>query len=211
MSGTKDEVTSSQHDSADNSVSVMSNTPDKGVNGTAQSPDKSKKSIEIPNLHCVFDPDGNLVFDLKDKIKTDNGFHIPLTLEAIKKSYDEGSFKTDDSFEIIKSKLLDLLETDFYQMVALLRRTGDLVFGSSKVESLMRHSEVATALVAQDLSSIPSYFNTLSPKRLVQFGDADKYGPIFSRERVVFIGLKKHHLVPILINKIKIIRNLQNS
>ncbi|MBK67191.1 MAG: hypothetical protein CMP22_03565 [Rickettsiales bacterium] len=65
MSGTKDEVVSSQHDSADNSVSVMSNTPDEGVNGIAQSPDKSKKSIKSPdlpqNLHCVFDPDGNLV------------------------------------------------------------------------------------------------------------------------------------------------------
>lgn len=169
---------------------------------------------ETDNLgHFIADPQGQIIFDLYEKIKMPHGFYLSLDPDTLSKAYDQGMFDNKQtkrpSFET-KQALLDFvrerLEQDFYQMVSLLRRSGDMVHGAVKVETLMRNDDQAKALIASDIKKMPSYFDGLDAHRLLHFGQAERFGPYFNKERVVFIGLKRHHLVPILKKRIEILR-----
>ena len=161
-------------------------------------------------IRFVKAPDGLFIPDLKQKLPAQEEIHLKADVATIERAFDEGLFKhcAYSSAQELCEHLVSLLETLFYQHISLSRRSGDVVFGYEKMQELVKKNKALFVLTTDRKTSknIPS---SLSTDNFKLFGDAERYGQIFARERVVYITFIKQHFIKDIKNLINRMEHLR--
>lgn len=160
-------------------------------------------------IRFVKAPDGAFIADLKQKLPAEESFYIKADRETLSLAFGKGLFQESyASLDILTDHIISLLETSFYQLIALARRSGDVIFGFEKIQELIQRNKAVFVLAAPSKTQ-NSTFKALPDNAYCVFGDAERYGQIFSRERVVYIAFTKPHFVKDIKNLIKRMEHLR--
>ncbi len=153
-------------------------------------------------IRFVKAPDGSYVADLKNKLPGKDFIHLKADYDTIKQATQNKLLGEQSNPDEISKNIISLLENEYYQNIALARRSGEIIFGFGKVQDLIKKNRAIFVIVAQGQEITPPFSN-LPAHSFLQYGDANRYGQLFARERVVYIAFTRHHFVKRLKNLIK--------